>query len=109
VLCRGGSVIVSPLGDVPAGPAFGEETVLHAELDLDRITEGKYDGFTLRIDERPRPLSPSSANRRRRGAAERASARRSRGNIRGNIQIVHYVHCVQIRGRNGRYGRIRRI
>jgi nitrilase len=66
VLCRGGSVIVSPLGDVLAGPAFGEETVLHAELDLDRIAEAKYDFdvvghyarpdvFTLSVDERPRP------------------------------------------------------
>ena len=65
VLCRGGSVIVSPLGDVLAGPAFGEETVLHAELDLDRIAEAKYDldvvghyarpdVFTLTVDERPR-------------------------------------------------------
>src|SRR5215207_3937511 len=66
VLCRGGSVIVSPLGDVLAGPAFGEETILHAELDLDRIAEAKYefdvvanyarpDVFTLSVDERPRP------------------------------------------------------
>jgi nitrilase len=66
VLCRGGSVIVSPLGDVLAGPAFGEETILHAELDLDRIAEAKYDFdvvghyarpdvFTLSVDERPRP------------------------------------------------------
>jgi nitrilase len=65
VLCRGGSVIVSPLGDVLAGPAFGEETVLHADLDLDSIAEAKYDFdvvghyarpdvFTLSVDERPR-------------------------------------------------------
>jgi hypothetical protein len=26
-----------------------------------------------------------------------------RGNIRGNIQIVHYVHCVQIVARSGRW------
>jgi hypothetical protein len=31
------------------------------------------------------------------------------GNIRGNIQIVHYVHCFQIRARSGRNGRIGRI
>ena len=66
VLCRGGSVIVSPLGHVLAGPAFGEETVLRADLDLDRIAEAKYDFdvvghyarpdvFTLTVDERPRP------------------------------------------------------
>jgi nitrilase len=69
VLCRGGSVIVSPLGDVLAGPAFGAETILHAELDLDRIAEAKYDFdvvghyarpdvFSLTVDERPRrPVS----------------------------------------------------
>ena len=66
VLCRGGSVIVSPLGDVLAGPAFGQEAVLHADLDFDRIAEAKYDFdvvghyarpdvFTLTVDERPRP------------------------------------------------------
>ena len=66
VLCRGGSVMVSPLGDVLAGPAFGEETILRAELDLDRIAEAKYDFdvvghyarpdvFTLTVDERPQP------------------------------------------------------
>jgi len=32
-----------------------------------------------------------------------------RGNIRGNVQIVHYVHIVHAAGRSGRYGRIGRI
>jgi hypothetical protein len=35
-----------------------------------------------------------------------ASAQLARGNISGNIQIVHCVHCVQISGRVGRSGRI---
>jgi nitrilase len=68
VLCRGGSVIVSPLGDVLAGPAVEGETILRAELDLARIAEAKYDldvvghyarpdVFTLSVDERPaRPV-----------------------------------------------------
>ena len=34
VMCRGGSVIVSPLGDVIAGPLFDQEGILYAELDL---------------------------------------------------------------------------
>ncbi|GAB2754433.1 carbon-nitrogen hydrolase family protein [Salinifilum aidingensis] len=43
VLCRGNSVIVSPLGEVLAGPSLDEEAVLHARLDLGQIAEGKYD------------------------------------------------------------------
>ncbi|RAU92534.1 carbon-nitrogen hydrolase family protein [Mycolicibacter senuensis] len=42
-LIRGGSVIVSPLGDVLAGPIYGEETMLVADLDLDDQVRGKYD------------------------------------------------------------------
>lgn len=40
---RGGSVIVSPLGQVLAGPVYGEECVLQAEIDLGEIAEAKYD------------------------------------------------------------------
>jgi len=43
VVCRGGSVIVSPLGDVLAGPEVEGEAILRAELDLDSIAEAKYD------------------------------------------------------------------
>lgn len=43
VLINGGSVIVSPLGDILAGPVFGEETILFAELDPQLITRGKMD------------------------------------------------------------------
>lgn len=43
VLSRGASVIVDPLGELLAGPATDGETMLRAELDLGRITEGKYD------------------------------------------------------------------
>ncbi len=38
----GGSVIVSPQGDVLAGPAAGE-SILYADLDLDDIPRGKFD------------------------------------------------------------------
>ena len=37
VMCRGGSVIVSPLGDVIAGPLFDQEGILYAELDLAEV------------------------------------------------------------------------
>ncbi len=62
---RGGSVIVGPLGDVLAGPVYGEEAILTAEVDLGRIVEGKFDldvtghyarpdVFRLVVDERRR-------------------------------------------------------
>ena len=43
LLMRGGSAIVSPLGVVLAGPQFGEETILTADLDLADIGRGKFD------------------------------------------------------------------
>ncbi|MDP6776553.1 MAG: carbon-nitrogen hydrolase family protein [Candidatus Latescibacteria bacterium] len=43
VLCRGGSVIVSPLGEVIAGPLFDREGVLTAELDLGEIPRSRLD------------------------------------------------------------------
>lgn len=42
-LIRGGSVIVSPLGDVLAGPIYGEEALLVADVDLDDQIRGKFD------------------------------------------------------------------
>ena len=65
VLIRGGSVIVSPLGEVIAGPVFGHETILHAEIDLGIIIRAKMDFdvvghyarpdvFELRIDRQSR-------------------------------------------------------
>ncbi|MEM8772612.1 MAG: carbon-nitrogen hydrolase family protein [Pseudomonadota bacterium] len=43
VLINGGSMIVSPLGNVLAGPVFGEEAILYADLDPDEIIRGKMD------------------------------------------------------------------
>lgn len=43
VLIRGGSCIVSPFGDVLAGPLYGAAGLLVADLDLDDIVRGKYD------------------------------------------------------------------
>jgi nitrilase len=42
-LCRGGSIIISPLGKVIAGPLFDKAGVLTAELDLDEINQSKLD------------------------------------------------------------------
>lgn len=43
VMCRGGSCIINPFGEYVAGPAFGGEEILVADLDLDQITQGKAD------------------------------------------------------------------
>jgi nitrilase len=43
VLIRGGSVIVDPLGRILTGPHYGGECILHAELDLGQVAEGKFD------------------------------------------------------------------
>ena len=43
VMCRGGSVIVGPTGEVLAGPLWDREGVLYADLDMDDITRAKVD------------------------------------------------------------------
>jgi len=43
VVCRGGSVVVDPLGHVIAGPAFDHETILTATLDMNLVSEAKMD------------------------------------------------------------------
>jgi nitrilase len=42
-LIRGGSVIISPLGRVLAGPNYEGECILRADLDPGEIAEGKFD------------------------------------------------------------------
>jgi len=65
VLMRGGSVIVSPLGAILAGPDFSGETILYADIDLGEVVRGKYDFdvvghyarpdvFRLMVDEAPK-------------------------------------------------------
>jgi nitrilase len=43
VLARGGSAIIGPLGQYLAGPLFGEEGILYAELDFADLAGGKFD------------------------------------------------------------------
>lgn len=43
LICRGGSVIISPLGEILAGPLFDESGVLMATLDLEDIIRSKLD------------------------------------------------------------------
>ena len=64
VLSSGGSCIISPLGEVVAGPAREGETILFADVDLDEVARGKFDFdvsghyarpdvFRLIVDEAP--------------------------------------------------------
>jgi nitrilase len=43
VIMRGGSAIVSLLGQILAGPVFNREIILTAEIELSEIARGKYD------------------------------------------------------------------
>ena len=43
IMCRGGSVIVSPLGEVIEGPLYDREGILLADLDLSDIARAKFD------------------------------------------------------------------
>lgn len=43
VLSRGGSAIIAPLGDYLAGPLFGQEGILVADLDLALVAQAKFD------------------------------------------------------------------
>ncbi len=66
VMCRGGSAIISPLGEVLAGPLYDREGILYADLDMAELARGKFDFdvvghyarpdvFQLIVDERPKP------------------------------------------------------
>jgi nitrilase len=43
IMCRGGSAIISPLGDVLTGPLYNEEGILYADLDLVEVARSKFD------------------------------------------------------------------
>ncbi|MFT9073249.1 carbon-nitrogen hydrolase family protein [Gluconobacter potus] len=69
VLIRGGSIIVSPLGEIIAGPVYDREAILTADIDLEDIIRAKYDLdvaghyarpdiFSLRVNDVPQnPVS----------------------------------------------------
>ena len=43
VMSRGGSVIVSPMGKVLAGPLYDKEGILYADLDMRELVRSKLD------------------------------------------------------------------
>ena len=43
VLIRGGSCIVSPMGEVLVPPVFNEDTIIYTEIDLEDLTRAKFD------------------------------------------------------------------
>jgi nitrilase len=66
LVMRGGSMIVSPLGDLLAGPNYDGETILYADVDRNDIARAKYDFdvvghyarpdvFQLRVNEQAMP------------------------------------------------------
>lgn len=65
-LIRGGSVIISPMGEILAGPLYGCEGLISADIDLYEIVRARYDMdpvghysrpdvFRLTVDEQARP------------------------------------------------------
>jgi nitrilase len=67
ISCRGGSVILSPRGEVLAGPLYGEEGILFADLDINQIRESRFDFdaaghynrpdvFTFNVPDQPPPV-----------------------------------------------------
>ncbi len=65
VLCRGGSAIYGPLGDLLAGPLWDQPGIITADLDMGEIVRGKFDFdvtghyarpdvFRLIVDESPK-------------------------------------------------------
>jgi len=70
VLINGGSVIVSPMGELLAQPIYGEARLVTAEIDMDDIPRGKFDMdgaghyarpdiFSLETDKTPRLIGGS--------------------------------------------------
>ncbi|MBL6983665.1 MAG: carbon-nitrogen hydrolase family protein [Anaerolineales bacterium] len=43
IMCCGGSVIISPLGEVIAGPLYDEEGILYTDLDMTEVARSKFD------------------------------------------------------------------
>jgi predicted amidohydrolase len=58
IMLGGGSVIISPLGKVLAGPTRQPEEILTADLDLDDVVRGKFDLDSVGHYARPDGIVP---------------------------------------------------
>ena len=43
IMCRGGSMVVSPLGEIIAGPLYDQAGIVWADLEMDRIPKARLD------------------------------------------------------------------
>lgn len=43
VMCKGGSVVIDPFGNVVEGPLWDQSGILYAELDMNQVIKGKMD------------------------------------------------------------------
>lgn len=43
IMCRGGSAIISPMGQYVAGPVFDREEILFGDLDLSLVVQSRFD------------------------------------------------------------------
>ncbi|XP_011088937.1 bifunctional nitrilase/nitrile hydratase NIT4A [Sesamum indicum] len=57
VVCAGGSVIISPMGTVLAGPNYEGEALISADLDLGEVARAKFDFDVVGHYSRPEVLS----------------------------------------------------
>ncbi|MCU0227197.1 MAG: carbon-nitrogen hydrolase family protein [Bryobacterales bacterium] len=85
-LIRGGSLVANPYGELLAGPVYGREIILYADIDLSAIAEAKFDLdvaghyarpdlFELRVQRQPqhtvRWMDAAAANEGESGQAPR--------------------------------------
>ena len=53
MLIRGGSCIIGPLGQLLAGPKYGEDCILVANLDRAELARSKFDFYVVGHYSRP--------------------------------------------------------
>ncbi|MFN2128214.1 MAG: carbon-nitrogen hydrolase family protein [Anaerolineales bacterium] len=67
IMSRGGSVIISPLGEILSGPLFDREGILYADVDLTEVSRSKMgfdvvghyarpDVFEIRVKDQPETI-----------------------------------------------------